>query len=240
VKCAYALDSGVYVLGALSPAELEIFERHLRTCAHCRQEVAELAVLPDLLGQVDSATAKAITREPTAPPRSAEPTPVLERTRPRRPATYDVLRPYGRARGRTRSVVPLVAACLAIALGIAVAAGIGIGRFVGEDSPARSGLVAMSPVADAVPVSAELAVRPRAGGGSTVVMSCRYTATGGVRWTLSLFVVSRSGTAQEVGRWTADRGDQLQMTVDTPLSPGDIDRLEVRSAAGAPLLVRRL
>jgi anti-sigma factor RsiW len=62
MKCAQTLEIGVYVLGALSPVEREAFERHLAECAVCREEVADLAVLPGLLGRLDPATAAEIAR----------------------------------------------------------------------------------------------------------------------------------------------------------------------------------
>jgi hypothetical protein len=63
MKCAQTLEVGAYVLGALSPAERDAFERHLGECAICRDEVADLAVLPGLLGRIDAATAMAVARD---------------------------------------------------------------------------------------------------------------------------------------------------------------------------------
>jgi anti-sigma factor RsiW len=63
MKCAQTFEIGVYVLGALAPAERDAFERHLGECASCREEVAELAVLPGLLGRLDLATATAVARD---------------------------------------------------------------------------------------------------------------------------------------------------------------------------------
>jgi anti-sigma factor RsiW len=42
----------VYVLGALSPGERRRFERHLRGCPVCREEVVRLAGLPGLLARL--------------------------------------------------------------------------------------------------------------------------------------------------------------------------------------------
>jgi hypothetical protein len=63
MRCTQTLEVGVYVLGALAPAERDAFERHLGECAICRDEVADLAVLPGLLGRLDLATAEAIARD---------------------------------------------------------------------------------------------------------------------------------------------------------------------------------
>lgn len=43
---------GVYVVGAIAPAERDAVERHLATCADCRDELAGLAGLPALLSRV--------------------------------------------------------------------------------------------------------------------------------------------------------------------------------------------
>jgi anti-sigma factor RsiW len=88
MKCPQTLEVGAYVLGALVPAERDAFEKHLGECAICREEVADLAVLPGLLGRIDFETAKSIAQEgedsaalfpvgwagPTAAPESTEET----------------------------------------------------------------------------------------------------------------------------------------------------------------------
>lgn len=43
---------GAYVLGALDPAERQAVEAHLAGCATCRDEVARLSALPQLLGRL--------------------------------------------------------------------------------------------------------------------------------------------------------------------------------------------
>ena len=49
----YAL--GVYILGAISPAERSAVDRHLAWCADCRAELTGLAALPGRLGSVPAA-----------------------------------------------------------------------------------------------------------------------------------------------------------------------------------------
>ena len=52
--CADArLSLGVYVLGAIDPAERSLVDAHLVTCRDCRDELAGLAGLPALLARVD-------------------------------------------------------------------------------------------------------------------------------------------------------------------------------------------
>src|ERR1700735_675391 len=43
---------GVYLLGAISPADRSAVEHHLARCADCRTELAGLAALPGRLGSV--------------------------------------------------------------------------------------------------------------------------------------------------------------------------------------------
>jgi anti-sigma factor RsiW len=49
---------GVYVLGAIDPAERAVVEEHLATCLDCREELAALAGLPALLRRVPVAEAE--------------------------------------------------------------------------------------------------------------------------------------------------------------------------------------
>jgi anti-sigma factor RsiW len=63
MRCPQTIEVGAYVLGALVPAERDAFEMHLADCAICREEVAELAVLPGLLGRIDFETARTIAQE---------------------------------------------------------------------------------------------------------------------------------------------------------------------------------
>lgn len=49
---------GVYVLGAIDPAERSIVDAHLSQCLDCREELAGLAGLPALLGRVPYADAE--------------------------------------------------------------------------------------------------------------------------------------------------------------------------------------
>jgi anti-sigma factor RsiW len=58
------LSLGVYVLGALDPAERAEVDAHLADCALCRAELAELAGLPGLLEQV---SLEDLTPDPAPP-----------------------------------------------------------------------------------------------------------------------------------------------------------------------------
>jgi len=49
---------GIYVVGAIDPAERTVVDIHLGTCPDCREELAGLAGLPALLGRVPASEAE--------------------------------------------------------------------------------------------------------------------------------------------------------------------------------------
>jgi hypothetical protein len=56
-------ELGVYVLGAIAPADRAAVSRHLASCPRCREEVAELSGLPALLRKVPVADAMQLSGE---------------------------------------------------------------------------------------------------------------------------------------------------------------------------------
>jgi anti-sigma factor RsiW len=68
--CApYRAELGVYVLGAIGPAERAQVDEHLADCARCRDELAGLAGLPGLLRRVPADLAlRALTDASIDPP----------------------------------------------------------------------------------------------------------------------------------------------------------------------------
>jgi hypothetical protein len=57
------LSLGVYVLGAIDPAERSLVDQHLATCRDCRDELAGLAGLPALLARVSAEEAFALAAD---------------------------------------------------------------------------------------------------------------------------------------------------------------------------------
>jgi predicted anti-sigma-YlaC factor YlaD len=57
---------GVYVLGAIDPADRALVDDHLATCPDCREELASLAGLPALLRRVPTAEAERLTETESA------------------------------------------------------------------------------------------------------------------------------------------------------------------------------
>ncbi|MGH3279021.1 MAG: anti-sigma factor family protein, partial [Trebonia sp.] len=61
------ISLGVYVLGAIDPAERALVDAHLSTCRECRDELAGLAGLPALLARVSVEEATALAADGSPP-----------------------------------------------------------------------------------------------------------------------------------------------------------------------------
>ena len=116
MECPEArISLGVYVLGAIDPAERAQVDAHLATCRDCRDELAGLAGLPALLSRVstEEAIALAAADEPFPAAFGAGPEPPRELL-----ATVLDLTAARRRRRRWREASLGVAAALIIAAGV--------------------------------------------------------------------------------------------------------------------------
>jgi len=109
------ISLGVYVLGAIDPAERALVDAHLATCRDCRDELAGLAGLPALLARVSTEEAIALAATegpfPGAAGDAAEPPRELL-------ATVLDLTAARRRRRRWREAGLGVAAALIVAVGV--------------------------------------------------------------------------------------------------------------------------
>jgi hypothetical protein len=64
---------GVYVVGAIDPAERVLVDEHLGDCPQCRDELAGLAGLPAMLSRVPTADVERMSFEPGGLPEMTEP-----------------------------------------------------------------------------------------------------------------------------------------------------------------------
>src|SRR3984885_3939887 len=62
---------GVYVLGAIDPAERTMVDVHLSTCPECREELAGLAGLPALLRRIPVGEAQQLAEDDLGDPPGA-------------------------------------------------------------------------------------------------------------------------------------------------------------------------
>jgi len=116
IECPEARVSlGVYVLGAIDPADRAQVDAHLTTCRDCRDELAGLAGLPALLSRVsaEEAFALASVEEPSADARTGGQAPPPELL-----ASVIDLTAARRRRRRWRDASVGVAAALIVAIGV--------------------------------------------------------------------------------------------------------------------------
>ncbi|WP_265445230.1 anti-sigma factor family protein [Flexivirga meconopsidis] len=224
----YADWDAAYVVGALSPAERQDFERHLETCPACRASVAEIAAMPGLLGRVPDTQAMA-----TLAPEVVEPPPA-ELTQRLFDTAGDELAERRRSRIRRRAVLAGAGVAAAAVIGAAV-----IPRVVTDGTPAAPPTVAMQQMRPSA-LTAQLQLTQKKWG-TSVSMSCRYRDSayaGGVR-TYALDVVDAQGNRSQVSTWRAAPGDTSKLTAATALQPGQIKSLQVRDVATGTLLLTR-
>ena len=235
MRCDYAYDDGAYVLGALSPGERAAYERHLSTCPFCREAVAEIAVLPGLLGRLDPAdfAELAVPAERSRLPRVITAA-TTERRRTRRTSRW-------RYAGTLAA-----AAALAVVVGFGADAlrGTGTGTptppvaagtpSVGAQPPS---LEEMKPVAETVPVSAAVGLTTREYG-TAIVMECAYEPTGKEGKAILFRLIARGadGTQDQIGSWWAAPGDKVELTGLTHYTGDELDKLELIRSDDTSLL----
>jgi hypothetical protein len=227
VRCDHEHDDGAYVLGALSPAERTAYERHLSTCSFCREAVAEIAVLPGLLGRLDPADfAKLLDPTLTERPPSARRTKDLVSAAQRR-----------RRKERRRSRVRMFGSSL-IAAVVALVVGVGVMFLVdtGQPEPLPGPTVAMTPSSADIPITAMLTLTASSGG-TKVNLLCTYNKTYKSKpYTIMLIAHGPHGETDSMGSWVATPGKEFPMSGVTRLVGANLSRLELVEDDGHELL----
>jgi anti-sigma factor RsiW len=178
---------GVYVVGAIDPAERAIVDEHLGQCAACRDELASMAGLPAMLSRVPAADLEQLSLAPAGLPEMAEPSDkmlgsLLERVSVRR-------------RSRLWRGAIAVAASAAIAAGGAAAA-------VELAAPAAPAAQVASAVSPGGHVSAVVDYSPTSWG-----TAMRVQVTGiSSGTTCQFWVVGRDGKPSLAGSWVVAGG----------------------------------
>lgn len=245
MRCDHEHDDGAYVLGALSPAERAAYERHLATCSFCREAVADIAVLPGLLGRLDPADFAKLL-DPTLFDERPPPIRTPERVRPVQPKRR---RERKNVRVRVLST-SLAAVVVALVVGAAVLFWVGGGSATSGSSRANADAslssasvsadgptLAMSPVSGDIPISARISLTPLAGG-TKVALVCSYDRTGAGRqsYTIWLKAFGPDAETDTMGSWVASPGKDFAMTGVTHFGGAGLSRLALVGSDGKTLL----
>jgi len=174
---------GVYVVGAIDPAERATVDDHLAGCQACRDELASLAGLPALLSRVPLEDFERIAMAPDELPAPAEPSAELLSSLLGRTST--------RRRNRMWRVVASVAAAAVIAVG---------------GTAAVMQLTSQHPATDVAqatsgPVSAVVDYSAASWGGTTMRVKVSGIAPG---TTCKFYVVTANGKRVLAAKWTVE------------------------------------
>jgi hypothetical protein len=228
-SCGHEHEDGAYVLGALSPEDRVVFERHLPGCEECARSVRELAGLPGLLARVPV--------EIVDP--DQEPLPVPETLLP---ALVRQVRQ--RQRRRTWITSALVAAAAAIAIGA-----VGVATLGGDDNGRPQAAPTVTAPTTAAPVqlhsvgtdaiSGWLSMT-QVGWGTRLDLTCTYGEDSDWQdpsWSsYTMYVQTTDGDVERVASWKVVPGKQMHLAAATATDVSDISDVQVRTAGGATVL----
>ena len=203
------LSLGAYVLGALDPVERAAVDAHLSECPSCREELADLAAMPGLLGRVRLED----VLEPAPTPSRAAAGRLIERLRAAR-------------RARRRRVAAAVGA---VALAAIVAGAVVIGT---EGNGPGNGATPISASNARTGVSAAFGLRPAAWG-TAVHVRLRGVPP---NTRCKLIAVARDGRREVAGTWRATYEGTADVQGATAIPRARLIAFEVATASGRSLV----
>jgi anti-sigma factor RsiW len=217
---------GVYVLGAIDPAERGLVDAHLATCRDCRDELAGLAGLPALLARVNPDEVSRICADDTVRALRTEPPPgeLL--------GTVRDLADARRRRNRWR-YLSAAAAVVLIAGGLFGGLKAATSSTRTEVPSAGSGTWETAQATSHVTgASATIAYSDQLWGNAFEVL-VDHIPTG---TTCQLWVIHPDGTRTQVAAWTTARDEgKVWYSGSMPKTAGQIGKFEI--TAGNKLLV---
>ncbi|HXT94374.1 MAG TPA: zf-HC2 domain-containing protein [Trebonia sp.] len=227
------ISLGVYVLGAIDPAERAQVDAHLATCRDCRDELAGLAGLPALLARVSREEAIALADT------SVSPFPLAEVEPPEPPrellATVLDLTAARRRRRRWREATLAVAAAAIVAVG--VFGGLQLGSHPAQQAPTAAAQLPLGPPRGPMETAA--------GTSGDMTATVGYTSMG---WgtqldakvtgiapgtNCQLWVFDSSGNRYLAGNWVTDNDEgKVWYPGSVGLSTKDIASFEITVGQG--------
>jgi hypothetical protein len=201
---------GVYVVGAIDPAERAIVDHHLQDCPACREELSGLAGLPALLGRVPREDVQRMDAGGPGVPQLDEPPAEL---------LNGLLRKVARTRQtrRWRSVLTLAAA-------VAIAAG-GTGAIVNAVHP---GAFHDTDRGSNAQLAASVQYSSTPWGGMAMLVSVRGVPAD----TVCQFYARQDGRWVKVGAWRAPGPsyDQHWYQLQAPIAASTVHGFKITSA----------
>lgn len=211
---------GVYVVGAIEPAERSVVDYHLDWCQSCRDELAMLAGLPAMLGRVPAADVEQLSRSAAGLPDNVEPSAELLNSLLARVAV--------RRRNRLWKGAVGIAAAAAVA-----AAGATTAVELAKPAPAAQHAEVASAVSSTTGVGAVVDYSPTPWGGTAM----RVQVSGIRPGTTCQFWVKGSDGRAFAGQWTVQNsyGDQAWYPAAAAASPDSVRTFQL-TAGGKVLL----
>ncbi|HVY10004.1 MAG TPA: zf-HC2 domain-containing protein [Mycobacteriales bacterium] len=221
--CEHTIALGAYVLGTLEEAERGQLDTHLRECAECRAELAELVTLPPLLERLslqDLGEAIPVAAVPESLFDRVAAQARAEEERDRAETGEAVVVPFPRRRR-----VRLVAAAAAVVLLGGAATTVALVNSSGS-SGAEVRIGAQGPVHMRVTLSSQ-----------TAGTALRVSVSGLPKDEhCRLVAVAADGSRDLVGRWWATYAGEAQVTGSTTIAAADIARLVLYGTDGERLV----
>jgi Putative zinc-finger len=209
---------GVYVVGAIDPAERILVDLHVATCAECREELAELAALPPLLALVPAHDAERLMAESTELREFEEPPAELLNS-----LLHEVS--ARRAAGRWWGIVA-AAAAVVLAAAVGVTGAHILGRTAPASPPSAGSVETVSAYNPKTHVSAVVKYKSTAWG-TTMDVQVTGIPDGTV---CQLWVVNSDGTRSPAGSWKVA---YLHETAEYPgsaqLAAKDVSKFQITS-----------
>jgi hypothetical protein len=215
---------GVYVVGAIDPADRAIVDDHLGECAACRDELAGLAGLPAMLSRVPEADVERLISGITDLPERADPPPEL---------LNSLLRKVS-ARRRTRMWRGAVAVAASAVLAAGAATAVSQLTDSHNAQPAGTHVAsAMNPVTHVAAV-VDYTQTPWHSTDMRVQVSGIAPGT-----TCQFWVLGSHGSRTQAGYWTIGTGYAAAdhwYTAAAPVQPGSVGHFEITNSTGKVLV----
>lgn len=212
----HKFDDAAYLLGALADADRAAFEVHLARCPVCQERITAFGDLPGVLDRADDSA-----WVPQPPPDTLLPRLLREAAAGRRRRAWRL------------GVLGAAAACLVVLL-----VGAGVLGWRHAHQPRTLAMQPVSQAASGVYATVRLLgddAAPR------IELECGYAGARPAQYPANepsyrMVVYNRAGLMRDLGSWTPQPGEDVELVRDSPWRRQALSRIEISDASGAVLL----